>query len=115
MQAFKYSNIFYLPPQDPLEKESAVRFEMIQPFMATSLQRTKNVDRNFVGLSTDIFSPFANHLTKFLTGDALDKDVDAFCKEYGDLLLQSFSARRPVQRSPEASSENVEEVREPSV
>jgi len=103
MQAFKYSNIFYLPPQDPLENESAVRFEMIQPFMASSLQRVKNIDHNFVGLNADIFSPFANHLTKFLSRDVLDKDVDSFCKEYGDLLLQSFAKEQVAQRT-EASS-----------
>lgn len=94
-QAFDYKNLFYLP-QDPdgCYKESAIRFEMIQPILRGYIQPHRGIlNQNPVILTTEAYWLMMTHLVKFLNGRVIDPNIDQAINEYRELLLDAWKKK----------------------
>ncbi len=91
-QAFVYPNLFYLPGSPKgCYKESAIRFELIQPIMKGFLQPYLNlIDKKPVSLTKEAYLFLLNHLSKFLGGGPIDKRIEKDITTYQELLLESI-------------------------
>lgn len=93
IQAFVYSYLFYLP-KDPkgCYEESAIRFELIQPIMKGFLQPYLDlIDKKPVSLTQNAYWLLLNHLSKFLSGKPIDKEIEEDIIAYQELLLESMA------------------------
>lgn len=94
-QAFDFPNIFYLP-QDPngCYKESAIRFEMIQPIMRGYMQPyLGRLNQRPVILTTEAYWLMMTHLVKFLNGKVIDPKIDQAINDYRELLLDAWKKK----------------------
>jgi len=86
IQAFKYPNLFYLPPAPKYKEESFIRFELIQPVNKGCL---RPCDDQFE-ISDEAYIYFTNHLSSFLNNKYIDKDVCELIEMYSNELLAKY-------------------------
>lgn len=86
VQAFRYPNLFYLPPKDYV-MESFVRFELIQPVNKGCLRPFKAK----VSLSDDAYIYLLTHLSRFLNNSFTDKDIQELINMYSSELISKFN------------------------
>ena len=89
---FCYPNLFYLP-QDQMGciEDSVVRFELIQPLNVGSVHAfLRGNPSKPSALSDQAFELFANHLSMFLHGKALTKEVQENIAAYRELVLDAL-------------------------
>jgi len=94
-QAFHYPNLFYLPPDnDGCTDESAVRFEYIQPIVASCLQPCLGVLSKLpVALTEAALKLMSVHLSSFLGLGLASPDAARIAGDisaYHDLLIEQL-------------------------
>jgi hypothetical protein len=94
-QAFDFPNLFYLPQaHDGCSKDSAVRFEMIQPIMRGYVQPyLGTLSRKPVILTLEAYWLMMTYLIKFLNGKIIDSKLDKDICDYRELLLDAWKKK----------------------
>ncbi len=92
IQAFDYPNLFYLPPRPHgCNKESAVRFEMIQPIMSSYLMPFDDyLNKKPVILTTVAYRLLMVHLVKFISNEILDSNLYEDILTWHELLIEEW-------------------------
>lgn len=93
-QAFNYPHLFYLPNDNHgCYKESAVRFELIQPVSRGCLYPYKGAlpDKPVI-LTDEAYWLMMSHLMKFLTGTIINPQLDQDISDYRKLILDGLKA-----------------------
>lgn len=91
IQLFEIEHLFYIKPvKAGPNLESAARFELIQPIQVGDLQPVKNANGSCFKLSSSGFKLLLNHLTKYLSGGPLDKELDKEISAFRDLMSEEL-------------------------
>jgi len=93
-QAFDFPNLFYLPYDvHGCYKESAVRFELIQPVSRGSLHPYMGAlpDKPVI-LTDEAYWLMMSHLMKFLSGTVISPQLDQDIADYRKLILDGLQA-----------------------
>lgn len=91
-QAFEYPNLFYLPPSPyGCQKESTLRFEMIQPIMSSYLMPFDDyLNKKPVILTTAAYRLLMVHLVKFISNEILDSNLYEDILTWYELLIEEW-------------------------
>jgi hypothetical protein len=86
---YQYPNLFFLPanPKMGLDKDSAVRLELIQPVLKGGMQPFgAAIDKKPVQLSRDAYYLLLNHLTKFISGKPFDEEIEKDVQDFQTII-----------------------------
>ncbi len=94
IQTFLFPNLFYIPPSPSgVLKESAARFELIQPVHKEDLIPLKNISARPFKLSDDILKILWNHLTLFLASHPLSMELQGELEAYRALIMEKMEGQ----------------------
>lgn len=95
IQLFKIPHLFYIKPSDKgARKESATRFELIQPIQVGELQPVKNAHSSVFKFSSYGFKLLLNHLAKFLSNKPIYEKLDQEVTAFRDLIEEDLEASK---------------------
>lgn len=91
--AYQYPNLFFLPadPKTGLDKDSAVRMELIQPVSKGGMQPfVTAIDKNPVQLTSEAYYLFLNHHTKFISGKPFDEEIERNVQAFQGMIKEEL-------------------------